>query len=145
MAEQTQDLKNHARFMPLHHYFVVPVLLINVIMACVSLARVPSMASAWGVLFALGLLMLSFAARVQANTVQDRVIRLEMQLRLRDLLPPDLTARIRELTPKQLVALRFAGDGEMAGLVREVLDGRLGSQKAIKERIRDWQGDFLRA
>jgi hypothetical protein len=145
MAEQTQNFKNHVRLMPLHHYFVVPVLLINVIVACVSLTRVPSLASTWGVVFALGLLMLSFAARVQANTVQDRVIRLEMQLRLRDLLPADLKGRIRALTPRQLVALRFAGDGEMAELVRDVLDGKLGSGKAIKERIRDWQPDDLRA
>ena len=80
-----------------------------------------------------------------ANTVQDRVIRLEMRMRLAELLPPDLKGRIRDLTPRQLVALRFAGDAEMAALVRDVLDGKLTSGKAIKESIRDWQGDFLRA
>jgi hypothetical protein len=32
----------------------------------------------------------------------------------------------------------------MAPLVREVLAGSLTSQKAIKEKVKDWQGDFLR-
>ena len=137
MARETQNLKNHARLMPLHHYFVVPVLLINLIAAGVGMSRAPSLVTGWGVVFALGLLMLSFAARIQANTVQDRVIRLEMRMRLAELLPPDLKGRIRDLTPRQLVALRFAGDAEMAALVRDVLVGKLTSGKAIKESIRD--------
>ena len=34
--------------------------------------------------------MLAFCRACMALTVQDRVIRLEMRLRLRELLPPDL-------------------------------------------------------
>jgi len=30
-------------------------------------------------------------------------------------------------------------------MVRDVLAGRLGSQKDIKMRVKDWQGDLLRA
>ena len=29
-------------------------------------------------------------------------------------------------------------------LAREVLDGKLASSKEIKQRVKDWQGDFLR-
>jgi hypothetical protein len=43
------------------------------------------------------------------------------------------------------VALRFASDAELAALVAEVLDGKLTSQKEIKMRVQDWQGDYLRA
>jgi len=75
---------------------------------------------------------------------QDRLIRLEMRMRLQQLLPPDLRVRINDLTPRQLVALRFAGDAEMPDLIREVLDGRLKSGKEIKTRIKDWQADWLR-
>jgi hypothetical protein len=43
-----------------------------------------------------------------------------------------------------MVALRFASDGELPGLVQEVLSGSLKSQKEIKARIRHWQADWLR-
>ena len=81
------------------------------------------------VVFALALLALGFLSRIQALTVQDRVIRLEMRLRLRQLLPPDLQPRINDLTHRQLVALRFASDAELADLVREVLAGKLATRR----------------
>jgi len=77
--------------------------------------------------------------------VQDRVIRLEMRLRMREILPADLHPRIAEFTPGQLVALRFAGDRELPVLARRVLDERLQDRKAIKQMITDWQADHLRA
>jgi len=86
-----------------------------------------------------------FLARIFALTVQDRVIRLEMRLRLRDLLPADLQPRIPEFTRAQLVALRFAGDRELPALARRVLEERLTDRKAIKAMIVDWQADHLRA
>jgi hypothetical protein len=41
--------------------------------------------------------------------------------------------------------LRFASDAELPELVGQVLAGQLTTQKAIKERIREWQADHLRA
>jgi hypothetical protein len=86
-----------------------------------------------------------FHARGMVLTVQDRVIRLEMRLRLDRLLPDDLRGRIGEFSVDQLIALRFASDAELADLARRVLDERLADRKAIKRLVRDWQGDFLRA
>ena len=83
--------------------------------------------------------------RVQALTVQDRVIRLEERLRLRQLLPPDLHPHIDSLTHRQLVALRFASDAEIADLVREVVGGACTTQKEIKQRVKSWKPDWLRA
>jgi hypothetical protein len=80
-----------------------------------------------------------------ALTVQDRLIRLEMRLRLRDVLPADLQPRISELTARQLVGLRFASDAELPELVRRVLTGSLGSTADIKKAVTHWQGDYLRA
>ena len=77
--------------------------------------------------------------------VQDRIIRLEMRLRLQQCLPADLRSRIEELTPGQLVALRFASDAELPELVREVVAGKLAARKDIKLRVKNWQGDWLRA
>ena len=93
---------------------------------------------------AFGILVATFSSRLMALKAQDRVIRLEMHLRMRELLPADLVPRIGELSPSHLVALRFAGDRELADLVREVLAGKLTTQKAIKQRITDWKGDYLR-
>jgi hypothetical protein len=67
-----------------------------------------------------------------------------MRLRLRGILPPDLQPNIDTLTHRQLVALRFASDAEMADLVRDVLAGKLATGKEIKMRIKSWQGDWLR-
>jgi hypothetical protein len=94
---------------------------------------------------ALALLIFFFYARQFALTVQDRVIRLEMKLRLERLLPAEWTARFGELTPEQLVALRFAGDGELPELIRRVLAGEFKSAVEIKKQIHDWQPDWLRA
>ena len=103
------------------------------------------MNSVIGALVALALLLLALYARMFALAVQDRVIRLEMQLRLQNLLPADLRPRIPDFTVSQLVALRFASDAELPDLARKVLAENLQDRKAIKQLIRDWQPDYLRA
>jgi hypothetical protein len=105
----------------------------------------PNRSTAFAALVAFGIVSATFAARLMALKVQDRVIRLEMNLRMRGLLPAELHPRLDALTPAQLVALRFAGDDELADLVRQVLDGKLASQKSIKLAVRNWRGDYLRA
>ncbi len=145
MAAPVQNYKNHARRFPLYHFIAVPILLLNLLNEIRHLWLTPNGTTVWAVIVAFGLLALALAARVMALTVQDRVIRLEMQLRLARVLPPDLQGRIAELRRGQFVALRFASDEELPGLVREVLDGRLQSAKDIKMTIRNWQADWLRA
>ncbi len=145
MADSVQTYKNHVRWFPPFHFFAAPLLLLNVIYTIVVAYRAPTFATLFGILVALAILVGLVASRLQALVVQDRLIRLEMRLRLRGVLPPDLHARIGELTREQMVALRFAGDEELADLVREVLAGRLSAQKDIKLRVRNWQGDYLRA
>jgi len=142
---QTQNFENHARFSPPFHFFVVPVLLLNVVWSIVRVVRHFSWGTTEGLLVAIALLLLALCARIMVNTVQDRVIRLEMRLRLQQLLPPDLRARIQEFTVSQLVSLRFASDAELPELARKVLDEKLNDRKAIKKMIRDWQPDLLRA
>ena len=145
MAPSTQSYKNHARLLPPFHFFVIPVLLLNLINSLRHVYLAPNRSTGWAAVVAAALLVLGFLSRIMVLTVQDRVIRLEMRQRLREALPPAMCARINELTPRQLVALRFASDAELADLVRDVLDGKLATTKAIKTRVKDWQGDFLRA
>jgi hypothetical protein len=145
MAEREQSYKKHARWLPLFHFFVMPVLLVNVFVSAWRLIQLPGLGTAYGVVFAVALLGLAFLSRTQALTVQDRLIRLEMRLRLRQLLPPDLHPRINDLTPRQLVALRFASDAELVDLIREVIAGKLTTAKDIKMHVKHWQSDWLRA
>ena len=145
MPTPAQNYQNHARFFPLFHYIVAPILLINLIAAAWQLYRAPGLPTFWGLLVAFALVALALAARLMALTVQDRVIRLEMQLRLARLLPTELIPRTGGLTRQQFVALRFAGDDELPVLVREICDGRLQTQKEIKMRVKNWQPDWLRA
>lgn len=144
MAERPQSFENHARFVPLFHFGLFGILVVNLIWSIVSLARGATFATAMGVPMAVAFLGLFFYMRSFATTLQDRIIRLEVRLRLERLLPADLRPRISELARDQLVALRFAGDAEMAGLVREVLEQRLARRNEIKRKIRDWQADDLR-
>ena len=145
MAARVQSYKNHVRLLPAFHFFVLPVLLLNLANAARHLWMMPTRSTAFALVVAAALLMLALLARVQAVTVQDRVIRLEMRLRLRGLLPPDLQPKINELSHRQLVALRFASDAEMTDLVRDVMDGKLTTAKEIKTRVKNWQADWLRA
>jgi hypothetical protein len=145
MSEPRQVYENHVRWFPPFHFFVIPVFLLNALDAIRRVWLDPTLAAGFGVLVALAMVALAASVRTMVTTVQDRVIRLEMRWRLRECLPADLHARINELTPKQLVGLRFASDAEMADLVREVLAGKLATPAAIKQRVKDWQGDFLRA
>lgn len=142
---QKQNFENHARFYPPFHFFVAPVLLLNVIWSIVRVIRGLSFGTIASLLVAVALFLLAYVARTMALTVQDRVIRLEMRLRMEQVLPPELRARIPALTVDQLVALRFAGDAELPALAQKVLDEKLTNRKAIKKMVRDWQPDLLRA
>ena len=146
MAETAQQsFENHTRIVPAYHMGAFGIFLINLLWSLYRLAKYPSAETVVSLLLAVGFLLLFFYARIFALTVQDRVIRLEMQLRLRQMLPADLQARIAELTPKQLIAMRFASDDELPGLCRAVLNDKTMEQKAIKKMIKNWRPDHLRA
>ena len=145
MADSGQNYKNHQKFYPPFHFVAGPILLLNFFNSLRHVWAAPNRSTGFAALVAFGLVMAAFSARAMALKVQDRVIRFELQARMRGVLPADLQARMHELTPSQMVALRFASDQELADLVRDVLAGKLASQKAIKLQIKNWQGDYLRA
>jgi hypothetical protein len=122
------------------------VLLINVGRTIYLLVKAGiSFESVFGVLMGFALLLLALFARTFAMTVQDRVIRLEMRLRLAEVLPVDLRPRIPEFTLGQLISLRFASDAELPALARKALDDKLDNRKAIKQLVKEWKADNLRA
>ena len=144
MPTTSQSFKSHTRWVPGFHFVLLPLIIFNLIWAIRRLVGHPAADTTVAVIVAASLLLLALFARRFAVTVQDRVIRLEMRLRIRELCPPDVAARVREFTPSQLVALRFAGDAELPALARKVLDDKITGSKAIKSMIKDWQADYFR-
>jgi uncharacterized membrane protein YciS (DUF1049 family) len=142
---ETQSFENHAKIVPVFHLFVMPMFVFNVVWSIDRCVRFFSFNSVVAVLLALAFLLGALYARMFALTVQDRVIRLEMRMRMLQVLPVELRGRIPEFTVSQLVALRFAGDAELPGLARKVLDEKLTDRKAIKKMIQKWEPDYLRA
>jgi Family of unknown function (DUF6526) len=142
---QTQNFKNHTKLVPAFHFIVLPILVLNVVWSLERVIHNFSFGTIVSLLVSIALLLLAFTARIFALTVQDRVIRLEMRLRMQQLLSPDLQLRIPEFTVDQLVSLRFASDRELPELAQKVLADKVTDRKAIKSMIHDWQPDLLRA
>lgn len=138
-----QSFSNHTRFDPAFHFFLAPLSLVFVIYTIVRVIRVPDLAHAAHIVGALFLLVATFKIRLYALNVQDRLIRLEERLRLKEVLPAALQPRIGELTVDQLIGLRFASDAELADLTKKALDEKL-DRKQIKQAVQTWRPDLLR-
>ncbi len=144
MAEQ-QSFKSHTKWVPGFHYFIMPVLLLNLGWSINRCYKDFTADTFIAVLTAAALFLLMIYARLFALTVQDRVIRLEERLRLERLLPEDLKPRIGEFTREQLVGIRFASDAELPSLARKVLTDKVSDRKSIKQMVQTWRADHLRA
>jgi len=151
MAERKpQTFANHTRWDPLFHFFVIPIFAIGLIMTLIHFfAHITEgdlrehVHAFLLILLALAFLILAFKTRLYALKVQDRVIRLEEQLRMVRLLPEPLRSRIPELTEGQLCGLRFASDAELPKLVERALNEKL-SRTDIKKSIQNWRPDYWR-
>lgn len=144
MAEQ--NFANHTRWVPGFHYFVMPVMALNLGWSIYRLRVANFSLDAFvGLLVAAAFVGLTLYARLFALAVQNRVIRLEERMRLEKLLPEDLKPRIAEFTCRQLIAMRFASDAELPALARKVLADNIQGGKAIKQMVQTWRADYLRA
>lgn len=96
---------------------------------------------------AIGLLVLTIAvmllvaiSRIYILRLQDRLIRLEMRVRMARL---GCEADFERLSTQQLIGLRFAPDPEIPPLARRaIVESLTGTQ--IKQAVRDWQSDYHR-
>lgn len=144
MAEQS--LKNHGRFVPLYHFFTLPVLIGNFGARVYFWFKTGfALSNFFSILLAAALFLGILYARLFVLAVQDRLIRLEERLRYERVLSEELRWRADELTTNQFISLRFACDDELPALMRKVLDEKVTSRKAIKQLIKNWRPDYLRA
>jgi len=151
MAEKKpQTFANHTRFDPPFHFFILPmfgVLLLGAVIHFIAHLKESDSRDLFHnfvfILLVLALIGLTLKARLYALKVQDRVIRLEERLRLATLVSEPLRSRILELTEGQLVALRFASDGEVSKLAERALNEHL-APKDIKKSIQNWRPDYWR-
>ncbi|MEP7118541.1 MAG: DUF6526 family protein, partial [Acidobacteriota bacterium] len=141
MSDTAQSYKTHRKFVPLFHYVTMPILLGNLLLIGYHAVVAPSLPSLWALAMAVALVCSALLGRVFALAAQDRVIRLEERLRMRELLPADLKARIGEFSRDQLIALRFASDGELPQLAAIVLRDNLQKRDQIKKLITQWRPD----
>ncbi len=141
-----QSYKNHRSF-DWVHIIATATLLPAILVACLTLLPIISQDMALTIIkllliyFGACLLVLAIKIRRYPLVLQDRIIRLEMRLRLERLLPHDDHWQINGLTTDQVVALRFASDEELPTLVRKVLDEKITNRDQIKQMIQYWTPD----
>jgi hypothetical protein len=140
---QPQSFQHHARFDPPFHFFIAPLLLLNFIFAIYATIHAwPSHAPThlWWIVMSIVLFVMAGLFRGYALKNQDRLIRLEEQLRLADLLPEDQLSLVDALTIDQFIGLRFASDAEVAALAQRAVAENL-DRKQIKQAITNWRPD----
>jgi len=138
-----QSFKSHTRWDPLFHFFIMPLLLANVIVVGVCIVRSHQhfgFHAIWSILIAVVLLLLAFKARTYALQVQDRVIRLEEKSRLASLVSASELIELESLTMRQYIGLRFASNPELPDLARRAIREKL-TERQIKEAISSWRAD----
>ncbi len=144
MSETPQNFSNHVRWHPIYHFILIPILVLYSIWTIWRLIKEPNFDHVAQLLLSIGLLIMMLLVRVNPLKAQDRLIRLEEQLRYQRVLPVDLAAKASALPARFIVALRFAPDDELAELVKQITDGNISKPADVKKSIRNWRGDYFR-
>ena len=137
-----QSYRSHA-----HHPYptYIAAIFLGIAIVCLTGQWLLGWDTGWpgAVALSMAVAMLVSTSRTYTTGLQNRIIRLEMHVRLREALPDAQRHHIADLTMEQLVALRFASDAELPALVERAVRERL-SRDQIKKAIKNWQPDFFR-
>lgn len=144
MSSDNQNFGNHARLVPGFHFVTLPLVLTYAGWAIYRAMTQRDATTHFALVGALALVGTALFARTFALQAQNRVIRLEEQMRLTRILPTDLQASILSLNPAHLIAIRFASDAEVPALVRQVIANPAMKGKDIKLQIKSWRADNYR-
>jgi low affinity Fe/Cu permease len=137
----TQTYPTHRRWLPIWHFFALPVTTINVLVQAARVYKYGGAGRMWDVLQAIAIMIAVYASRTMVLAVQNRLIRDMMRLKLQSMLTGLARDRIVELTTSQLIGLRFASNAELPALVDRCLAGELPNAEAVKKAIVVWLPD----
>ena len=143
---EEQNYKNHVRYYTPHHFAFYPVAGFLMGLCIYFSTQYVEQRLLWIILSSIVFLMiwLSYMLRQHyALMNQDRTVRLEMRFRYYVLTHKRLELIERQLSLKQILALRFASDDEFPDLVQLAIDKNL-SPGEIKRLIKNWQADYMR-
>jgi hypothetical protein len=143
---QTQNYKQHSRYVPLWHFVLSTILIVCLAASVWNLARAIEhdrgrLVGAIILGLSIGALIVFWYARAFAVAVQDRAIRAEENLRHFALTGKLLDSR---LTLSQVIALRFAADTEFLLLAEKAANDNMKPNE-IKKSIVNWRADYHRA
>lgn len=138
---QQQNFKNHARYVPIFHFVMLGIIATLLVLSIIYLFSGVHFPSVMFLLIAISSLIGWMKIRRFPLAVQDRAIRAEENLRYFSLAGKLFDSR---LTIQQIIALRFAADEELISLTERTLKENL-SNRDIKQAIRQWKSDHLRA
>ena len=142
--------KNTPMFYPWHHFVLMPLALI---MAGYTILRYTKVAGdddqiarlwfAVAVLAVVSLGTLVLLRQHYALKLQDRIIRLEVRQRYFEVSGQRFASLEQQLSMRQVISLRLAGDAELPALAQAAAAEKL-TPKDIQARITDFQFDALR-
>lgn len=135
-----QNYKNHKRFHPVFHFITVPLIYVGIVLAIYNYSGAKGIENALLIFAFILIAVVAAFARLYALKAQDRAIRAEEKLRYYILTGKMLPNSLRL---SQILALRFASDEELIGLVEKTINENLPSAE-IKKAIKNWRGDYNR-
>ena len=140
-----QNLKNHARYVPIYHFILLSAILALIVGSVINLFdclhKEDALYSA-SLICLIGpiLLFIWFYARSFALKAQDRAIRAEENLRHLAIAGSLLDQRLRM---SQIIALRFASNAEFVVLAHRAAEEDM-KPSDIKKAIQHWRADHDR-
>jgi Family of unknown function (DUF6526) len=141
-----QNFQNHIRYYAPHHFIFYPLLLIALFASVVAYSHHPEQREVWIAIIVIIIFIgwSSFMMRQHyALGNQDRIVRLELRFRYYVITGKRLEPLESNLSFRQLAALRFASDEELATLVDRVQKENLSAHQ-IKNLIVHWMPDHMR-
>ncbi|WP_312752114.1 DUF6526 family protein [Epilithonimonas hominis] len=145
-----QNLKNHRKFYPLHHFVFYPVTLALLVFSVVKLWNNINVNSEfltiWAVISAIIVLIIVLSLMLRqhyALGLQDRIIINEFKFRYFALAGNRLESLPYQFSDAQIFALRFSEDEDLMELINNTIENDWSSSE-IKQNIKNWKADNKR-